>query len=214
MYTRTDRVRTTAVAPDWAGGAAAEKPCKVSVGTSIGRLSGYELAEREPGSGVFVGSILLAGFAELAHKTPCAGPFWATRGRGPDGGMLACMSDGREVAADAGGRSRRYKPFSLWFNLYAGERPASVTVPVDGEIRSALRPAAYTAVPWPVLSGREDRRPQAPRLRGLDRMQAARRHPRARRRIHQREEVRRTRRCPPQYCSMLESLEIITVRLT
>ena len=114
MYTRTDRARTTAVAPDLAGGAAAEKPCKVSVGTSIGRLSGYELAEREPGSGVFEGSVLLAGVAELAHKTPCAGPFWAMRGRGPDGGMLACMSDDREVAADAGGRSYLGAALARW----------------------------------------------------------------------------------------------------
>ena len=36
--------------------------------------------------------------------------------------------------------------------MYSGGRPASVTVPVDGEIRRALRPAAYTAVPWSVPS--------------------------------------------------------------
>ena len=53
---------------------------------------------------------------------------------------------------EAGGGSRRYKPFSLWFNVYSGGRPASITVPVDDGIRRALRPAAYTAVPWPVPS--------------------------------------------------------------
>ena len=53
---------------------------------------------------------------------------------------------------EAGGGSRRYKPFSLWSNVYAGERPASATVPVDDKIRRALRPAAYTAVPWSVSS--------------------------------------------------------------
>ena len=53
---------------------------------------------------------------------------------------------------EAGGGSRRYKPFSLWFNVYYRERPASATVPVDDEIRRALRPAAYTAVPWSVSS--------------------------------------------------------------
>ena len=52
---------------------------------------------------------------------------------------------------EAGGGSRRYKPFSLWLNAYASKRPASATVPVD-KIRRALRPAAYTAVPWSVPS--------------------------------------------------------------
>ena len=52
-YTCTDRVQITMVAPDLAGGAPAKGPCRASVGTSIGRLSDYALAEREPGSGVF-----------------------------------------------------------------------------------------------------------------------------------------------------------------
>ena len=56
---------------------------------------------------------------------------------------------------EAGGGSRGYKAFSLWINAYAGKRAASVTVPVNYKIRSALRPAAYTAVPWPVQSADE-----------------------------------------------------------
>ena len=56
---------------------------------------------------------------------------------------------------EADGGSRGYKAFSLWINAYAGKRPAPATVPVDDEIRSALRPAAYTAVPWPVQSADE-----------------------------------------------------------
>ena len=40
------------------------------------------------------------------------------------------------------------------------------------------------------IRGRENRQPQAPGLRGRDRVQAARRHPRAERRLHQRAEAR------------------------
>jgi len=61
-----------------------------------------------------------------------------------------------ESRTEAGGKCRRYKPFSLGLNGYARVRPVGLAVPVDYAIRNALRPAAYTAVPWPVLS--EDER--------------------------------------------------------
>ena len=85
----------------------------------------------------------------LAHEVSRAGTIyrWMDLAELPSylGGTLKSRTE-------AGGGSRRYKPFSLWFNVYSGGRPASVTVPVDGEIRRALRPAAYTAVPWSVPS--------------------------------------------------------------
>ena len=46
------------------------------------------------------------------------------------------------------GRGRRgYKAFSLGENIHADKRPASLTVPMDGAIRRALRTATYTALP-------------------------------------------------------------------
>lgn len=56
---------------------------------------------------------------------------------------------------EAGGGCRRYKPFSLGLNGYAGVRPVGLAVPVDGAIRGALQPAVYTAVPWTVSSADE-----------------------------------------------------------
>ena len=53
---------------------------------------------------------------------------------------------------EAGGGCRRYKPFSLGLNGYAGVRPLGLAVPVDDAIRGALQPAVYTAVPWTVSS--------------------------------------------------------------
>ena len=114
-YTCTDRVRITLVAPDLAGGAAAKRSCRAFVGTSIGRLSDYALAEREPGSGVFEGSVSLTGFAGLERKLPARLPFGATRGDGPDGGLLACARDDEvEVTAEAGGRLYRKSAPTGW----------------------------------------------------------------------------------------------------
>ena len=88
----------------------------------------------------------------LAHNASMTGTIY----RWMDLAELPSYLDGTlKSRVEAGGGSRGYKAFSLWFNLYAGERPASITVPVDGEIRGALRPAAYTAVPWPVQSADE-----------------------------------------------------------
>lgn len=114
-YTCTDRVRMTVVAPDLAGGAPAKGPCRASIGTSIGRLSGYALAEREPGSGVFEGSVSLTGFPGLESRLPARLPFGATRGRGPDDGLLACTRDDEvEVIVEAGGKLYRKAAPTGW----------------------------------------------------------------------------------------------------
>ena len=47
------------------------------------------------------------------------------------------------------------KLFSLGPNEYAKDRPVHLTVPVVDAIRWALRPAAYTAVPWSVPAADE-----------------------------------------------------------
>ena len=101
--------------------------------------------------------------------------------------------------------------------MYSSERPASITVPVDGEIRRALLPAPYTAVPWPVLSADEkiDSRKHLAyagetecRLRDGTRVPDGAFISVERRALDASPD-------PPQYYSMLESLEdAITVRLT
>ena len=74
-----------------------------------------------------------------------------------DWGELASYLKGTfKSRTEAGGGCRRYKPFSLGLNGYAGVRPVGLEVPVDYAIRDALQPAAYTAVPWTVAS--EDER--------------------------------------------------------
>ena len=47
------------------------------------------------------------------------------------------------------------KLFSLGPNGYARDRPVHLTVLVDDAVRGALRPAAYTAVPWSVPAADE-----------------------------------------------------------
>ena len=48
-----------------------------------------------------------------------------------------------------GGR-RGYKSLSMYENLYSGVRRAAMRVPIDGAVRQAVRPAAYTALPRPL----------------------------------------------------------------
>lgn len=104
-YTCTGRVRITVAAPDLADLRPAARSCPVSVRTSMGLLAGYRLAEREPGSCIFAGSVRLTGFSEMGHRTPADLPFGATRGEGPDDGLLACMMDDTvEVTADVDGK--------------------------------------------------------------------------------------------------------------
>ena len=154
-------------------------------------------------------------FAEaLAHNASRAGTIY----RWMSLEELPSYLDGTfKSRPEAGGGSRRYKPFSLWFNVYSSERPASITVPVDGEIRRALLPAPYTAVPWPVLSADEkiDSRKHLAyagetecRLRDGTRVPDGAFISVERRALDASPD-------PPQYYSMLESLEdAITVRLT
>ena len=113
VYTCTDRVRITVVAPDLDAGAA--RSCPVSVKTSIGRLEGYGLAEREPDSGIYEGSVSLTGFAGMAGKARTSRQLGETRGAGPDDGMLACMNeDTVEVTAVQGAEAYRGSALARW----------------------------------------------------------------------------------------------------
>lgn len=121
VYTCTDRVYMTVVAPDLdaglppAGSAASEKYCQVSVKTSMGRLAAYRLVECERDSGIFVGSVSLTGFPDMARKVHTDRPLGVTQGEGPDDGMLACMSeDSVEVTVSQGGKSYRGSALTRW----------------------------------------------------------------------------------------------------
>ena len=121
-YTCTDRVLITVTAPGFEGlpasGAPGKRCCAVSIKTSIGRLAGYKLAEREPHSGIFAGSVLLTGFPDMAQKIPRI-PFGATRGRGPNDGLLACTRDDEvEVIVEAGGKLYRKAAPTRWNQGY------------------------------------------------------------------------------------------------
>ena len=48
-----------------------------------------------------------------------------------------------------GGR-RGYKALSMYENSYSGVRRAGMRVPIDGAVRQAIKPVAYTALPRPL----------------------------------------------------------------
>ena len=100
-YTCLDRVKICVVSPDLASdGGGSGRPaaigddrrdCWLTVSTGEGSLDGYRLAESEPGSGVFMGTVSLAGTAGMEGKRNSGVPDRGrTGGSGPDDGMLAC----------------------------------------------------------------------------------------------------------------------------
>ena len=52
-----------------------------------------------------------------------------------------------ESRAEDGGGRRGYKAFSMHVNPFSFERPVVVEVPIDRDVRRAVRPVAYTALP-------------------------------------------------------------------
>ena len=154
---------------------------------------------------------------EFTEALACAVSEAGTIYRWMDLAELPSYLDGTfKSRAEASGGSRGYKPFSLWFNWYAGERPALITVPVDDKIRGALRPAAYTAVPWPVQSADEriDSRKHIVHAGETEcRLRDGTRVPDGAF-ISVRRRALDASPDPPRYYSLLESLEdVITVRI-
>ena len=52
-----------------------------------------------------------------------------------------------ESKVEPDGRHRKHKAFSLGTNVHSKERPASLTVPLNGAIRDVIRAVVYTALP-------------------------------------------------------------------
>ena len=66
--------------------------CWVAISTSEGSLDGYRLAEEDPGSGIFAGTVSLTGLVGMGSRKSAARGVTHeyTRGAGPHDGMLAC----------------------------------------------------------------------------------------------------------------------------
>lgn len=105
VYTWTDKVHITIVAPSWNEnrygidtiGGEPSHPIRISTSSSF--LRPYQLTETAPNSGVFTGEVILTGFL---HDTDGDGSFNTnprTMGSGPTGGLLeANRGDGLTIS--------------------------------------------------------------------------------------------------------------------
>ena len=101
VYTWTDRVYITVVAPDLVSNTAKierignNEDSKIIISTRKGKLENYELVETKPNSGIFVGDFRLTGFPNYDARGD--GQYEKTAGtisgKGPSDGLLACDSD-------------------------------------------------------------------------------------------------------------------------
>jgi hypothetical protein len=99
VYTWTDKVRITIVAPSWnenryaidSIGGETSHPIRIS--TSSNFLKPYRLVETEANSGIFTGEVILTGFLHDANGDgrPDTNP--RTMGNGPTGGLLETTRD-------------------------------------------------------------------------------------------------------------------------
>ena len=100
VYTWTDKVRITIVAPSWNSnknlidtiGGDNFNPIKVS--TRNHSLEPYRLTESHPNSGVFTGEVILTGFSHDANGDGKIDTTPRTFGNGPTSGFLETDRDG------------------------------------------------------------------------------------------------------------------------
>ena len=59
----------------------------------------------------------------------------------------SCLGGTFESRVESDGKYREHKAFSLGINVHSNNRPASLTVPLDGAIRDVIRAVTYTALP-------------------------------------------------------------------
>jgi len=101
VYSWTDKVYITIAAPDFA-----QDPHKVDVigneenglvtiKTTLGKITKYNLVETGENTGIFTGEITLSGFVGMGIENNSLRkyPFGITRGQGPTNGLLACLDD-------------------------------------------------------------------------------------------------------------------------
>lgn len=103
VYTWTDRVSITIVAPDLAQDPSKiefignRDDCKIKIATNRGTLQNYKLEETGPETGIFTGEITLTGFTGLDVKNDknLNVPRGTTSGQGPKDGLIqSSESDG------------------------------------------------------------------------------------------------------------------------
>jgi len=100
VYTWTDKMRITIVAPSWNAdryridSIGTQEGHLIKISTSDKELEPYKLTETEPSSGTFTGEIILTGFLHDVDgdKIPDTSP--RTMGNGPTSGFLETERDG------------------------------------------------------------------------------------------------------------------------
>ena len=99
VYTWTDKILITIVAPSWNANKygidsiGTEAGHLIKISTSENELKGYKLTETDPSSGIFSGEIILTGFLHdvNGNGSPDTNP--KTSGNGPTGGFLETKRD-------------------------------------------------------------------------------------------------------------------------
>ena len=100
VYTWTDKIRITIVAPSWNAdrygidSIGDQEGHLIKISTSEHELEPYKLTETEPSSGTFTGEVILTGFLHDVNgdKIPDTSP--RTMGNGPTSGFLETERDG------------------------------------------------------------------------------------------------------------------------
>ena len=100
VYTWTDKMRITIVAPSWNAdrhgidSIGTQEGHFIKISTSDNELEPYKLTETEPSSGTFKGEVILTGFLHDVDgdKKPDTSP--RTMGNGPTSGFLETERDG------------------------------------------------------------------------------------------------------------------------
>jgi len=99
IYSPRDRIYLTVVAPDFNFNSnkidkIGNLPnCKITISTSKGKLSNYQLFETGNDTGIFTGEIILTGSKDICPPTIKNSDWGVTKGKGPRNGLISCSDD-------------------------------------------------------------------------------------------------------------------------
>ena len=100
VYTWTDKIRITIVAPSWNAdkhgidSIGIQEGHLIKISTSDKELKAYKLTETEPSSGIFTGEVILTGFLHDVNGDGIPDTSPRTMGNGPTNGFLESERDG------------------------------------------------------------------------------------------------------------------------